>query len=197
MSSANANPYDEYREILLKHSRESLLKGVRAGFAPRVSLREVPKVLCEERATFVTLHKNRKLRGCIGRLEASRPLYTDIAENTVAAALEDYRFPPVSEGEVKGISISISILTPPEKMKVGAEEELIANLRPGIDGLILQEAGRRATFLPSVWEELPMPVDFIRHLKLKAGMAPDHWSKNVEVFTYQTHYLSEGDKGAA
>lgn len=185
------NPYDPHREWLLAHARHCLLHGVRNGHPPRVELAGLPPVLAEKRATFVTLEKRGALRGCIGRLEAVEPLVVDIAHNAVAAALDDHRFPPVSEGEVAGIVISISILTPAIDMEVDSEAELIANLRPGIDGLILQDGSRRATFLPSVWEDLPNTSDFIRHLKMKAGLPSTHWSDRMRAFRYETVYLSE------
>lgn len=190
-SQPEANPYEPHRNHLLRHARASLEYGVRHGFPPDVSLDGLPDLLTAKTATFITLEKRNALRGCIGHLEPVEPLFLDIAHNAVSAALEDHRFPPVSEGELPHLRISISILTIPRPMDIDSEAELIANLRPGIDGLILQEGRRRATFLPSVWEELPLPLDFIQHLKRKAGLPASHWSGTFKVFTYQTHYLSE------
>jgi uncharacterized protein len=140
----------------------------------------------EPRAVFITLEKNGRLRGCIGHLEATQPLVEDIAENAVAAALHDTRFPPVNADELPDIHLSISILTPPEPMTVADEEDLLQQLRPGIDGLILEEGRRRATFLPSVWEELPDPRNFVRHLKMKAGWSADYWSSGICASRYQS-----------
>jgi len=190
-SPIDINPYYEHRAWLLQHARTSMIHGVKHGHPPLIELDPVPALLKEKRATFITLEKRGSLRGCIGRLDAVEPLVIDIAQNAVAAAIDDHRFPPVSEGEIPGIRISISILTPPEPMSVDSEAELIANLQPGVDGLILQDGRRRATFLPSVWEELPITADFIRHLKVKAGLPPDYWSVSMKAFRYQTIYLKE------
>jgi uncharacterized protein len=192
-SALNQTMYTPHRDWLLRHARHALVYGVKNNRAPVVQLDELPDVLLEERATFITLEKNGNLRGCIGRLEASQPLVIDIAENTVAAALEDPRFPPVKENEIASIAISISILTPPEPMTISTEKELLNSIRPEIDGLILEEGRRRATFLPSVWDELKQPRDFIAHLKQKAGWPANYWSDQIRAYRYQTIYLSEKD----
>lgn len=193
-SPLDEHDYRVHREWLLDHARRCLIHGVQHGHPPRVSLEHLPASLKEKRATFITLDKRGVLRGCIGRLEAVDPLVIDIAHHAVAAALDDHRFPPVSGGEIPGITISISILTPPEAMTIDSEAELIANLRPGIDGLILGEGRRKATFLPSVWDELPTTADFIRHLKMKAGLPVHYWSENMKAWRYQTIYLTETTK---
>jgi len=152
------------------------------------SLGNIPE-LKEERATFVTLTINGSLRGCIGMLEACRPLAEDIAENAVSAAFRDPRFPPLSRDEFDDLKISISVLSPPEEMTFSSEADLLAQIRPGIDGLILQEGGRRGTFLPSVWEELPETELFFEHLKMKAGLPAGYWSDTLRVFRYTAEYI--------
>jgi AmmeMemoRadiSam system protein B/AmmeMemoRadiSam system protein A len=137
-------------------------------------------------AAFVTLKKDGELRGCIGSLSANRPLHEDIAENAFAAAFRDHRFGAVTESELDDIEISISVLTPPELMSFSSEQDLIAQLRPGVDGLVISEGGKRGTFLPSVWENFPQADSFLAHLKLKAGLPADYWSGTIKIERYET-----------
>ena len=155
------------------------------GAAERVT-GEVSPELAEERASFVTLTLGGQLRGCIGRLEACRPLVEDVAANARAAAFEDPRFPPLTKREFESLEIRISILSSPEEIMGTSEEEVLKQIRPGVDGLILQEGFRRGTFLPSVWEELPDKESFWEHLKLKAGLPGGYWSDTLRVFRYTT-----------
>ncbi|WP_415891487.1 AmmeMemoRadiSam system protein A [Neptuniibacter sp. PT8_73] len=136
-------------------------------------------------ATFVTLSINGKLRGCVGTLEARRSLLKDLQSNAVNAAFYDSRFEPVSESEYESLSIHISVLTPPVELRVSNEEELISCLRPGIDGVIIEEGRHRATFLPSVWQQLPTAKKFLQQLKLKAGLPNDYWSGRIHFYIYQ------------
>jgi hypothetical protein len=135
-------------------------------------------------ATFVTLTQNGRLRGCIGSLEAHRPLASDVAENAVAAAFRDPRFTPLVSEEVARTRIEVSLLATPEVLVFGDEAEAIAGLCPGIDGLILTHGGRRATFLPQVWESLPDPRQFMAQLKLKAGLTTDFWDDEITLARY-------------
>lgn len=141
--------------------------------------------LSQPGATFVTLTLEGRLRGCIGSLEAYRPLAQDVAENALAAALRDPRFPPVSAQEWPGVQVEVSLLTPAEPLPVRDEADALAQLRPGEDGLIFQVGSRRATFLPQVWEQLPSPQQFLAQLKMKAGLAPNFWSPAVQLFRYR------------
>jgi AmmeMemoRadiSam system protein A len=135
-------------------------------------------------ASFVSLHRGGELRGCIGSLEARRPLAEDVATNARAAALEDTRFRPVEASELAELEMEISVLTPTVPLPVASESELLARLRPDLDGLVLEERGRRATFLPAVWRDLPAPADFLAHLKRKAGLPPDYWSPTLRFWRY-------------
>ena len=135
-------------------------------------------------ASFVTLTNDGKLRGCIGTLEACRALVCDIALNAFNAAFRDPRFPPLTADELVNLQVHISILKPATPVACESEADLIRQLRPGIDGLILQDGAQRATFLPSVWESLPDAESFVRHLKLKAGMSANHWSPTMQAFRY-------------
>ncbi|MCM8594517.1 AmmeMemoRadiSam system protein A [Accumulibacter sp.] len=135
-------------------------------------------------ATFVTLKRNGQLRGCIGSLEAHRPLGIDVAENALAAAFRDYRFPPLGRDEFAGIDIEVSLLTPAEPFPVTDEADALSRLHPGIDGLILTYGRHRATFLPQVWESLPDPRQFMAQLKLKAGLPADFWHEQIVLARY-------------
>jgi uncharacterized protein len=147
------------------------------------------KNLQQVKATFVTLTKFGELRGCIGTLQASYSLVKDVAMHSFAAAFEDPRFPPVTEAELPNIKIEISILTDPEPFPVDSEQDLLAKIRPNVDGIILSEGYRKATFLPAVWEQLPDPQLFIQHLKQKAGFSADYWSEQMEVARYQAQKI--------
>jgi uncharacterized protein len=124
-------------------------------------------------ASFVTLTQAGRLRGCIGSLEAWRPLADDVCANAVAAAFADPRFAPLAAEELPATRVEVSLLTPAEPIVFAGEDELLASLRPGVDGVILECGGRRATFLPQVWQQLPEPRQFLAQLKRKAGLAPD------------------------
>lgn len=151
------------------------------------------EVLRRPGAAFVTLKRDGGLRGCIGSPMAWRPLIEDVADNAHGAAVRDPRFAPLTERELDGLTLSVSVLTPPQPLPVNSEADLLAKLRPGIDGLIIEDQGHRALFLPAVWESLPDPRRFLAHLKQKAGMAPDHWSPSFRALTFQAVEL----KGAA
>ncbi len=176
----------EDRRRLLEIAWDSIRSGLADRTPGRPDLAALPEPLARPAATFVTLHTRDDLRGCIGRLEASRPLAEDVAENAFAAAFQDPRFPPLQPSELEDLSLEISLLTPPDPMVFADEEDLLGQLRPGIDGLILEDRGRRGTFLPNVWESLPEPRPFLAALKGKAGLPPDHWSATLRVSRYRT-----------
>ncbi len=121
-------------------------------------------------ASFVTLRIRQHLRGCIGSLQAYQPLLEDIKNNAIAAAFRDPRFPPLTLDELKNIQLEISILSPHYELSFKNESELLSLLQPGVDGLIIRQGAAHATFLPSVWESLPEPVEFLSQLKKKAGI---------------------------
>lgn len=135
-------------------------------------------------ATFVTLTQAGQLRGCMGTLEAYRPLRQDVQENALAAAFRDPRFYPLGQEELPRTRVEVSLLTVPEPFEFRDEADALAKLRPGIDGLILTYAGHRATFLPQVWESLPDPRRFMAELKRKAGLPGDFWSEKVVLARY-------------
>jgi len=179
------------RQTLLQIARDSIRHGLEYGRPLTVHAADYPEELRPLRASFVTLHRHGELRGCIGILEALRPLAEDVAYHAWAAAFEDPRFAPLAEWELEGLDIHISILSPPQPLEFENEADLLRQLRPGSDGLILRDRGHRGTFLPSVWESLPQPHDFWQHLKLKAGLPPDWWSDTLQVERYTTESFGE------
>ncbi len=179
------------RATLLRVARDSIARGLQAGEPLRVRVTDYPAALQALRASFVTLHTGQELRGCIGHLEAVQPLVEDVAENAFSAAFRDPRFPALGPAELGSLRIHISVLTEPEPLPCASEAELLTRLRPGRDGLILEAGARRGTFLPSVWESLPRPQEFLRHLKLKAGLPPDRWPAQMRVYRYETESFGE------
>jgi uncharacterized protein len=135
-------------------------------------------------ATFVTLTQRGELRGCIGSLEAWRPLLLDVQENARAAAFRDPRFAPLSEDELPITRVEISLLTTAEPMSFRDEADALAQLRPNIDGIIFTAGSRRATFLPQVWEQLQEPAEFMARLKLKAGLPGNYWGPDIQLERY-------------
>lgn len=181
------------RQRLLCLARESIAHGLARGCAAPVEPAPASTALCQPGAAFVTLELHGQLRGCIGSLEPrpGRCLAVDVSENAYAAAFRDPRFAPLLQEELDPLHISISVLGPREPIACATEEELLAALTPGVDGLILEAGARRGTFLPSVWEQLPRPGDFLRHLKRKAGLADDEWPPGLQAWRYRTEYFGE------
>lgn len=142
-------------------------------------------------ASFVTLKIRGELRGCIGTLEACQPLVQDVAQNAYNAAFRDPRFAPVNPQQYSLLEIQISVLSSATAINFRSEADLLSQLQPGIDGLILSENGRHGTFLPSVWESLPVTAEFFRQLKVKAGLPADYWSPTLRIERYTTLSFSD------
>ncbi len=174
------------RFLLRKIAREAIQYGLKQQSVMPVELHCLPSSVTEKAASFVTLYLSGGLRGCIGSLEAYRALAEDVAANAYAAAFHDHRFEPVTEAVVNELDIHISVLTPAERLACESQSALIKQLRPGTDGLILEDDTHRATFLPAVWEALPNPERFVTELKRKAGLPVDYWSDSLRCFRYQT-----------
>jgi AmmeMemoRadiSam system protein A len=181
----------EHRRRLLTLARGSIRHGLDTGRPLVPDPADQPPALLVPRAAFVTLELGGRLRGCIGHLEATQALALDVSDNAFAAAFQDPRFPPLTERELAPLGIKISVLTPATELSFADETELLATIEPGIDGLILTDRGRRGTFLPAVWEQLPEPLDFLRRLKEKAGLPPDHWTDSLRVWRYRTESFGE------
>ena len=184
---------EEERSLLLNLARQSLQDAVNGRGMEPVDLEALPAALRQPGATFVTLTRRGDLRGCIGALEAYQPLAEDVCDHAAAAALQDYRFPPVQPGELPEIEIEISRLTAPQDLAYEKPQELLVKLRPHIDGVTLMDGLRRATFLPQVWEKVPDAEEFLSHLCMKMGAAPDLWRhRKLKVQTYQVEEFHEG-----
>lgn len=170
--------------LMLRLVKLSITHTIRSGGLLDVDLSTLPSPLSETGACFVTLKKSGQLRGCIGSPEAWRPLGTDVVANANRAAFHDPRFGPVSQDETAALDIHISVLSPKHPFPVTSNADMVAQLNRGVDGLIIHDQGRGALFLPSVWEQLPDPEQFVAHLKHKAGMAPDHWSDTFQAWRF-------------
>lgn len=180
------------RMFLLRLARESIENYINGKPLPQFDKSELSEILCEEGASFVTLTIRGYLRGCVGALEPYQSLAEDVREHAIAAACQDYRFPPLSASEVKDIHIEISYLTRPEVLRYEKPSDLLEILRPNLDGVVIRDGTRRATFLPQVWEKIPNVDEFLEQLCLKMGASPDLWrKKKLEVLTYQVEEFQE------
>jgi uncharacterized protein len=182
----------EEKQVLLQLARQALEAGVRGLPLPTLDLTALTPALRAGGASFVTLTVGGELRGCIGALEPYQPLAEDVREHAVAAALEDYRFPQVQESELAKIAIEVSRLTVPIPLEYNGPDDLLAKLRPDVDGVILRDGFHRATFLPQVWEKIPDKAAFLANLCNKMGAAPDTWRrKHLEALVYQVEEFHE------
>jgi len=183
---------DGERQTLLRLAREALEFGVQGRKLPLLDQNTLTPALREDGASFVTLTINDGLRGCIGALEAYRPLAQDVREHAIAAALQDPRFPPVGESELKRIKIEVSRLTAPAPLEYTSSEDLLKKLRPHVDGVILKDNHRRATYLPQVWEKIPDSAEFLSSLCQKMGARPNLWRETkLKVEVYQVEEFHE------
>ena len=183
---------DNDRMVLIKLARESIENFVNNIPLPYFDKNALSMVLQEDGASFVTLTYKGYLRGCVGALEPYQSLADDVREHAIAAAFQDYRFPPVSAVEVEDIKIEISYLTRPEILEYNNPIDLLEILRPNIDGVVIRDGMRRATFLPQVWEKIPDPEEFLDQLCVKMGSSPDLWRrKKLEVLIYQVEEFHE------
>jgi len=173
---------------LVANAGSTLVSLARASIAQRLGLdarvAEGAAWLRQPGATFVTLTRAGELRGCIGSLEAKRPLLADVKENALAAAFSDPRFKPVTAAEWPGVRVEVSLLSPLETLECSSEAEALAQIRPGVDGLVIEYGHHRGTFLPQVWESLPEPGQFLLNLKRKAGLPPDFWEPGLALKRY-------------
>ncbi len=180
------------REILLNLARQALTSALCAELPPAVELQSLPEKLRQPGATFVTLTHRGELRGCIGSLEAAQPLVFDVIEHAIAAALQDYRFMPVSAAELPDLEIEISRLTPAKQLEYENPEDLLEKLRESREGVVVRDGLRRATFLPQVWEKIPDPAEFMDHLCYKMGAPVDLWRRRkLDVLVYQVEEFHE------
>ncbi len=184
------------RADLLRLAHQAIAQAAASGMtdggvvAAEEALKRVT-VLQEPAACFVTLTRKGELRGCIGTCEAQLPLLEAVAHYAQQAALHDPRFPPVSPGELASLAVEISVLTPMQALDASGPEELLSQLRPGVDGVWLEEGPRRATFLPQVWKTLPDPQAFLRHLLRKGGWPEAYWSPGLRCYRYQVEAFQD------
>ena len=191
MPDAAARPLpDDAGSLLLPTARAAIGHALGLGVA---SPADRPAWALAPGASFVTLTENGNLRGCIGSLQAIRPLIDDVGDNAISAATRDPRFPPLTRGELAGVEIEVSVLSAPTPLDVSGLAEAYAALHPGVDGVIAEFGSwHRATYLPQVWEDLPTPEDFLHHLWLKAGVPPGVWHKGTTLQTYTVRAWHEG-----
>jgi AmmeMemoRadiSam system protein A len=183
----------EEKQTLLHLARQALEAGVRGQKPPALDKKSLSPTLLADGASFVTLTQHGQLRGCIGALEPYQPLFEDVREHAAAAALNDYRFPPVQPAELGEIEIEVSRLTVPVPLEYATPEDLLAKLHPHVDGIVLRDGSRRATFLPQVWEKIPDAPDFLDNLCYKMGASPDTWRrKHLTVLVYHVDEFREG-----
>lgn len=149
--------------------------------------------LLENGACFVTLTQNGALRGCIGTLEAHRPLLQDVKANAQAAAFRDTRFSPLAAAELDSTEVEISLLSAMQPMQFSGQRDALKQLKPGVHGVVFEFGRHRSTFLPQVWEQLPSVVEFMAHLKYKAGLSPDFWAEEVRLSCYTVKKWKESD----
>ncbi|MFK5984439.1 MAG: AmmeMemoRadiSam system protein A [Pseudomonadota bacterium] len=180
----------EQQKILLNLAKQSILYGLENQQATSIAATDYPIELQQQRASFVSLNINQQLRGCIGCLSAYRSLVEDVSANAYAAAFSDSRFPAVNKDEFPFLEYHISILSPSSPIQFIDEDDLLSQIHPGRDGLILSEANNRATFLPSVWEQLRDKQQFLNHLKQKAGLSANYWSNQIQVSRYSVENIS-------
>jgi AmmeMemoRadiSam system protein A len=182
----------EDRRYLLELAREAITRATHRQESPPVDLDAVSEGVRRDGTSFVTLTKHGELRGCIGSLEPRGPLALDVRENAVAAAFNDPRFPPLRLSELDNLCVEVSVLSPPELLSYDGPADLVAQLRPGVDGVVIERGWNRATFLPQVWEKLPDPHQFLEHLCLKAYLPADAYRHpGLDVYAYQVEKFRE------
>ncbi|MCV2394842.1 AmmeMemoRadiSam system protein A [Actinotalea sp. M2MS4P-6] len=178
---------DDAGPVLLRLARAAVAREL----GERVDVDESADWLARPGAAFVTLWSGPHLRGCIGSLEARRPLREDVEANARAAAFRDPRFVPLSRAELATVQVEVSVLSDVTPFPVADEADALARLRPGVDGVVLTCCGRRGTLLPQVWERLPAPVDFLAALRTKAGLPAGFWSDEVRLGRYTVSEYAE------
>lgn len=176
-----------YSKLIIDICRQA----IKSKFEPDIEEIKYPQVFGRIGACFVTLEKNNTLRGCIGSVIARRPLINDIIMNAKNSAFSDPRFLPVQQNEISQLKIAVSILSEPKKMSFTDENDLLRQMRPNIDGIIIKDGIYQAVYLPSVWEQLPDKREFLETLKVKAGLNPDYFSDTFEAYRFETVYIKE------
>jgi AmmeMemoRadiSam system protein A len=175
--------------ILLPIARAAIAREL----GKRHAAQEEAEWLLAPGASFITLKQEGRLRGCIGTLRAHRALLDDVKANAVAAAFRDPRFKPLTAGEFEAIELELSLLSALEHIAFADEQQALAQLRVGVDGVVFEYGHHSSTFLPQVWEDMNDPVEFLSHLKHKAGLPPDFWDPQVRLSRYTVSKWRESD----
>lgn len=184
---------DEDRALLLELARKSIAETLRHHRLLHVDGDHVPPGFAEPRACFVTLTRQGALRGCVGNLDARRPLYRAVMENACNAATRDARFAPVTLEELPELTVELSVLSQPRPLRFESVTELLDRLRPGVDGVILSSGRATVTYLPQVWAKLPEKQRFLSCLCLKAGLPENAWREpTTRIETYTVESFAEG-----
>jgi len=186
-------PSTDAGHVLLRIARASIARALGRDMAAN----ESAPWLMDAGACFVTLTQQGELRGCIGTLQAHRPLLADVQANAVAAAFRDPRFPPLSVRELDVTAVEVSLLSPMRPLAFSSEADALAQLRPGVDGVVFEFGAHRSTFLPQVWEQLPDPDEFMASLKRKAGLPASFWAAEVRLQRYTVDKWKESDLAVA
>ena len=186
---------DPDRKLLFDLARQVVRQAAaNGGAAPNININgALARPLLAQRATFVTLNIEGRLRGCRGSILPHRPLLHDVADNAHKSGFGDPRFPPITQAELEALTFHVSILSTPRRIRASSEAELLGALNPDAEGLIIRDGDRQALFLPSVWEQLPDPAQFLAHLRAKAGLASNHWSDTFQAFRFTTESFGEED----
>jgi hypothetical protein len=182
---------------LLQLATRSIEQGLNCHRPLGVDVRSHARPLSDPWAAFVTVRVEQALRGCVGTIEATQPLVSTVVKYAFAAAFEDRRFARITWEDYLRLHLQVSVLSPTAPISFGNEPELLDQLRPGVDGLVLEAEGRRGTFLPSVWETLKTPQEFWLGLKRKTGLPPHYWSGAIAVRRYTTYCISSPAPPAA
>ena len=182
------------RKLLLELARRAVAAAAEGKQAAEPDAKGLPEKFSQPRACFVTLTKDRQLRGCVGSIFPHEPLYQAVLQAGRSAAIEDRRFKPVEPAELKNIEIEVSVLTLPERLKTRSPDDLLAKLRPGIDGVVLRVDRHQGLFLPQVWKQLPDKEQFLNHLaEDKADVAPSAWRRaDARILVFQVEAFEEG-----
>ncbi len=181
---------DALREPAIAMARDALAAGAAPG-VPEPAAGDLAPVLRAPGASFVSLYRDGRLRGCCGHLAPTGPLGLDIWRAARASAYGDPRFPPVAAAELSALAMEVSVLGEPVPLAAADEGVLQALLRPGIDGVVVSFGARTATFLPQVWHSLPEPAAFLRELRRKAGLPADFWHESLEWSRYQVQVFRD------
>lgn len=183
-SAERSDLTEQERRLLLDIAYRSILSGLDGNPPPKPHQDDLPEGLRTVRDAFVTLHVRGQLNGCIGKMGSSEPLAAVVAYAAWQAAFADPRLPALTCADLDDLHIEVSVLSPQEPMPATSEEELLAHLRPGVDGLVIEADSAHATLLPAVWARCPDPVVFLRLLMRKAGLVPGLWPKDMKAFRY-------------